>query len=157
ILEQLAEELAAGAADGTLPRGLEPNQIWVQGNGRILLIGPTDSEGGPLPAADHARALRFLGDLTALVLEGKVRPSGAPPAAIQAPLPAHARALVNRLIGCDGGFGSLSEAKAALRQTRGLPGALTMPQRFSMLWVVGVFLAPFLLAMFLVGRYYYEI
>lgn len=157
ILEQLIDELAAGAADGTLPRVLKADQIWVQANGRILLIGPTDNDLGPQPEADEGRALRFLGDMTVLMLEGSARPPGAAPSRIRAPAPEHARPILDRLVGLNGGFASLSEAKDAFRRTRGLPAALTTPQRFSMLWVVGTFLAPFLLAMFLVGRYYYEI
>ena len=157
ILEQLSDELIAAAHDGTLPQGLEPGHIWVQGNGRILLIGPTETGAAVDAASEEARALRFLGDIAIFLLEGKSRPPGAPLSPIQARVPDHARPLVNRLIGLDGGYASLREVKQVLQQTQGMPAALTTPQRFSLLWVVGTFLAPFLLAMFLVGRYYYEI
>lgn len=153
LLEQLVEELAAGAVDGTMPIDLEPGQVWVQGNGRILLIGPTHSGEAGTPEQEGARALRFLREVTFLLLEGQVPADLNRP--LRAPIPAHARSLARNLAA--GEFTSLPELKAAFQKTRGLPAALTPPQRFSLLWVIGTFLAPFLLAMFLIGRYYYEI
>ncbi len=40
ILEDLADELAAACAEGTLPPGLTPDQVWVQPDGRAILVDP---------------------------------------------------------------------------------------------------------------------
>ena len=40
ILEDLADELAAACAEGTLPPGLTVDQVWVQPDGRAILVDP---------------------------------------------------------------------------------------------------------------------
>ena len=38
LLRQLADELTAALADGTLPQHLTVEQVWVQSDGKLLLL-----------------------------------------------------------------------------------------------------------------------
>jgi uncharacterized RDD family membrane protein YckC len=72
VLEQLTAELTAALEDGTLPRVLTLEQIWIEPSGRVQLLdaplGPQAAE----PDADGTRrALRLLRDACRLALEGK--------------------------------------------------------------------------------------
>ncbi len=63
ILEQLAEELAAARADGTLPHDLTPDQVWVREGGTVLLLDtPPGEPSDPSPTRkqvpDHLLPLR---------------------------------------------------------------------------------------------------
>src|SRR5262249_23816408 len=105
ILEQLADELIAAMADGTLPRHLSSDQVWVQHNGRIQLvdtptdslIAATDANGGTA----NARCLNFLRQVTVLAMEGRALSGNESPQAVRAPMPEHAQRILNRLVGLD--------------------------------------------------------
>src|SRR5262249_55845457 len=63
ILEGLADELAASCADGTLPRCLTADQVWVDAAGRVQLLGtPLTGEAANVAEgeSDQQRALCFL-------------------------------------------------------------------------------------------------
>jgi eukaryotic-like serine/threonine-protein kinase len=64
LLEQLANEMAAASADGTLPASLTPEQVWVRDGGSVLLL-----DAPPVEVADTSRTP-----------EGRVEPSFTPPA-----------------------------------------------------------------------------
>src|SRR5262249_14428283 len=77
LLEQLADELAAACADGTLPPELSLDHVWVQPGGQVQLLDfPLARSGGarvPANGAPQTRALaRPAGPTTA-------RPAARPP------------------------------------------------------------------------------
>jgi hypothetical protein len=83
VLEQLADELAAASADGTLPRILTVDQVWVRPGGQTLLLDapPGEPQGAPaevVPAADQARSLALLRQTAVLLLDRDEKPSFSP-------------------------------------------------------------------------------
>jgi eukaryotic-like serine/threonine-protein kinase len=112
LLEALADELAAACADGTLPRSLGVDQVWVQPDGRAQLADTALTEGGPEQAdpgqgSDQERALALLRQVAALALEGR------------APGPA-GRAL-DRLLGGQPRFETVQQFLADLTPKRAAP------------------------------------
>jgi hypothetical protein len=103
LLEDLAQEMAASLADGSLPEVLRPEQVWIEDTGRIQLLAAPTSAAGEGAWADGAaeRALGFLREVLVQALEGKPRPAHEPPAPVRAAIPLHAAALVNRTLGMD--------------------------------------------------------
>jgi eukaryotic-like serine/threonine-protein kinase len=101
MVRQLAEELQAARDDGTLPRRLSTEQIWIQPDGGVQLIDFLDeTDNDPAvpasrqPAADETAAstqesltadldehqlLAFLGEVARLALEGRRYHHPAPP------------------------------------------------------------------------------
>ncbi|MGL4553985.1 MAG: protein kinase domain-containing protein, partial [Gemmataceae bacterium] len=106
LLEQLTDEMLAAEQDGTLPPALSAEQVWVLPSGRVTLLAA--APGAPGPAASPLDLLRRV---AVLALEGKARPVELGP--VRAPVPAHARAVLNRLMS-EEGFLSLSEVKRSL-------------------------------------------
>jgi eukaryotic-like serine/threonine-protein kinase len=120
LLEDLAGELAAALADGTLPATLTVAQVWAQHDGRAQLadlaltaVGPDDDAAGAVP---QERALSLLARIAALALEGGARPAGAATGALRATLPAAARAACERLLGIGGRYDNVEQFQAALQQ-----------------------------------------
>ena len=142
ILEDLADELAAAILDGTLPRDLGVDQVWVQPDGRAILVDSLGSEApdeSPPPPADEARALALIGKVAALALEGGRRRPDAPPGSIRAAVPLHASGLFDRL-----GPGSavplgVAGFRDALAATGHLPAEVTPAQRATQVGVLGLF------------------
>jgi hypothetical protein len=106
ILEQLAEELSAACRDGTLPHDLTPDHVWIPRHGHVQLLDTpmggldtTSRAASAAPAEDCDRALAFLREVAIVLLEGGRRPVGAPPKPIRAPVPVHARRMLDRLLG----------------------------------------------------------
>ncbi|MBX6313335.1 MAG: RDD family protein, partial [Isosphaeraceae bacterium] len=104
ILEDLAEELNAACADGTLPKGLTVDQVWIQPDGVAQLVdqlGVASAQGAaPKPgSSDQERALSLLRKAAALALEGGRRRLLDEPNEIRAPVPLHARRMLDRLVG----------------------------------------------------------
>lgn len=156
IVEELTEELTAGLADGTLPDELEPDYVWLRPQGTVILIGSTFAGGMEAPARRQKRALRFLGRVVRLLLEGSKADDcfGQP---LAAPLPAHARKLLDPLVGVGPPHDSVEAFQRQLKETAAAPASMTVALRLSLLALTGLMLAPILLAMFIVGRYYREI
>jgi hypothetical protein len=104
ILEDLAEELAASCADGTLPGVLTPHQVLVgtdggtQLLGEPLLLGDRPQADGPPSGEDQERALRFLADAAVVALEGEPRTAG-DSSSVRAPIPPYAARILDRLLG----------------------------------------------------------
>jgi hypothetical protein len=128
LLERLADELAAAQDDHTLPGVLTAGQVWVQPDGGVLLLdwplgsSTTDTQQTPRP-------LELLGRVAVLALEGAPRPPTEPPVPVRAPLPLHAAAIVNRLLGVNGSYQQVDQFRAALRATRDSPTAVTPSRR----------------------------
>jgi hypothetical protein len=159
ILEQLTEELLAGAADGTIPPILHVDQVHVQPTGHLLLIGsaalPPNTTAGDAKTDDE-RGLQLLREVTILMLEGKLR-STRPPHSARAPMPYYARELTDRLLGVRQPYTTLAEVQADLKATRDQPNEVNRALRLGPLGVLGTCLAPILLGMFIIGRFYNEI
>jgi hypothetical protein len=154
ILEQLADDLASAAGDGTLPPHLTVDQIWLRGNGEALLLDVAlgaDATTTKLPSeapVTEERLLGFLGEVAGLALEGVPRPACAPPARSRAPLPEHATQLLARLLGPQPPFERLDQLQAALAATRDRPTEVTRARRLAHLAVLGAFLTPGLSCMY---------
>jgi len=103
LLLELAGELAAACADGTLPRSLSPAQVWVHADGRVQLAdlalraNPENAE--DTAATDDQRALALLRQVAELILEG---------------VPEEARRFRDRLVGEQGRFETVQQAHDAM-------------------------------------------
>jgi hypothetical protein len=118
LLEQLADELQAAAADGTLPPVLSPDHVWAHAPGRVqLLDGPPAGE--QPPDADRP-SLDLLRQVAALALDGP-----RPDRPARAALPLHAQALLGRLRGERNSYRTLAELHSDLAGTRDRPAEAT--------------------------------
>jgi uncharacterized RDD family membrane protein YckC len=120
LLAELARELSAACADGTLPASLTPAQIWVQGDGRVQLADialtattPELAPSSPTPervaGGEQPRALGLLAQVAALVLEGKPPAPNAAPAVPRVALAPEARGVVERLLGVRGRYETVEQ------------------------------------------------
>ena len=144
ILEDLADELAASCAEGTLPPGLTPDQVWVQPDGRAILVDPlaiADASAALAGRPDDARALALLRWVAALALEGGRRRLDDHSAIIKSPVPLHASALLGRLVGGDDAHATVAAFRSEIQATRNLPTEVTVGQRATHLGILGLFLA----------------
>jgi eukaryotic-like serine/threonine-protein kinase len=153
LLEQLADELAAALADGTLPAELGVGQVWVQTSGRLQLLD-TPVRPGP-GAGDAARttneaALALLRQTARLALEGRPPPEDRP-RRVRAPIPRHALLLLDRLVGVGKPFATVAEFRAALAASRELPATVSGARRGIHLVVVALLLSFGLLWTFTAG------
>jgi hypothetical protein len=116
LLLELAGELAAACADGTLPPTLIPDQVWIHADGRVQLADlplRTDSAESEGIAADQLRALSLLRQTAGLVLECRLRgPRDMRP--IQA-LPEAPPPFLKRLTDQQQGFQTVQEVAADLK------------------------------------------
>ncbi|MDB5352946.1 MAG: prkC 16 [Planctomycetota bacterium] len=119
ILEDLAEELDSALRDGTLPATLGLDQVWIQPDGRALIVDQlglatetTTQSNEHFPPNDRAR--RFLRSVAALALEGgrrRIQDSGGP---IRAAVPWHARLILDRLDDAPGAYEDFAALRADL-------------------------------------------
>jgi hypothetical protein len=156
VLEQLAEELQSACEDGTLPASLSLEQLWVQQNGRVQLTDwvPEAANSAAhikLDATPKERCLDLLRQVVVLALEGQARPADAPPEPIRAPLPEHARAIVDRLLGIRDPYTELSELRSDLAAAQDSPTEVDATLRAGQLALSAAGLAPCLIVMFALG------
>jgi hypothetical protein len=121
LLLELAGELAAACADGTLPRSLTPAQVWIHADGRVQLADlalRTDPEEVRQTAPDEQRALILLRQVAELILEGQARGVYEARTPLRATMPDAARLLLDRLVAEEGRFETVQQAHAALMQDR---------------------------------------
>jgi hypothetical protein len=140
ILEQLTDELQAAGGDGSLPAVLSVENIWMQANGRALLLDRLTAL--PEEPGTEALALSLLRDVARLTLER--RPLGAEENGerpIRAVVPLHARALLDRLTGAGNRYQSVAEVQADLAATHDRPTEVTPALRALNLAAAGCFLA----------------
>jgi hypothetical protein len=97
-LFDLATELSAAQKDGTLPPDLAFNRVWITGDGRAKLldfaargISASPADVAPPPAPNNTDAPRFLSQIAAAALEGRVEAAAKQTAAVSVPLPLHTR------------------------------------------------------------------
>lgn len=120
LFVQLADELAAACADGTLPATLRSDQVWIGPGGQVKLLDMPVVAGPAVPAAaEDVRALALLREVASLALEG--RPPSAPPAPPQVPLPVYAIGPLARLFGAGPGYERIADFKADLEAMRERP------------------------------------
>jgi hypothetical protein len=146
LLEQLTTELVASREEHNVPVSLSPAQVWVQSNGRVILLDPPLGNGlprstvaqeiAPLEEQEEANALLLLREVAARVHSR----ASAPKQDRQPPLPLHARALLKRLRDEKEGFACLDDLQAELRETRSLPREVTRSRRAAHLAVQVVLL-----------------
>jgi hypothetical protein len=124
LLEGLAEELHAAAADGTLPPRLSIEQVWLGPYGRVQLL---DWPRANLPeeAAADEQALTLLWQAAVLALEGRVRSPEYARRPLRVIVPLHARRLLARLAGGPDRYQRLAEVRADLAATRARPAEVT--------------------------------
>jgi tRNA A-37 threonylcarbamoyl transferase component Bud32 len=138
VLEQLADELAATSADGTLPRSLGVEQVWVETTGRVQLLD-TPPEPPATPPADadpDRRALGLLRLAAAHLLEGRARAPG-DGGPVRAPLPGPAADALRRLMAANG-YATAAEFRAALETAREGPAEVTRGRRAVQLTLLGL-------------------
>jgi hypothetical protein len=143
ILEDLADELTAACADGTLPPGLTVDQVWVQPDGRAILVDPlaiAHPSDEPEKAADDERALTLLRKAAALALEGGRRRVDEVPKAIRSPVPIHARATLDRLLGGADAHATVAEFRSDLEASRHQPTEVGPGQRATQVGILAGFL-----------------
>jgi hypothetical protein len=130
LLEGLADELHAAAADGTRPPRLSPEQVWLGAHGEVQLLdwpltGPQEAgQPGDGDAADES-AVALLRQAAVLALEGRTRAPGPAEGPIRAIVPLHARRLLARLVGGPDRYRRLAEVRADLAATRDRPAEVT--------------------------------
>jgi uncharacterized RDD family membrane protein YckC len=140
LLAQLAEELIAAQADGTLPPALNVGHVWLRSDGRVTLldvaVGPasaqTDSQDGVTP-------LPLLAQTALLALGATPRSAHGRPYAVGAPLPRYASAIIGRLIGIGAPFADVEEFHAALAAAADKPPTVTRSRRLAHLALLAAF------------------
>ena len=152
VLEQLAGELAEGQEDGSVPKVLTAEQVWVEPGGRVQLLDfplPT----GQAVAAGETKSrypggsfdpMKFVKQVAALTLEGAARNGPEP---VRAAIPPRAAAIVNDLFA--GRYDRLSDLHADLKENRGHPPEVTVGMRAGHLTAQAMMLAGGLVLMFL--------
>jgi uncharacterized RDD family membrane protein YckC len=151
LLQQLADELAAAAADGTLPpTSLE--QVWVRPDLRLQLADwkTSGTRHCRLPTDDSALAL--VANLATLALEGRQRSPLAEGEPLKAPVPPHAARMVHRLLGFQERYEHLGQLQADLAASRNQPAEVTMEMRAAHLGLLVTFLSVGLIFMLLPTR-----
>lgn len=153
ILEDLAEELAAAVDDGTLPDSLNVDQVWIQPDGRAILVdalASTRPEESTVPS--DRRALDLIAQVAALALEGGRWRSGSRPSAIRRAVPRYVDQIFERLLGDERPYTSIREFCADLHATVEKPTHLGRERRALHLLLQTLLLLPGLGMMFGLGR-----
>ena len=165
ILEDLADELTAACADGTLPPGLTVDQVWVQPDGRAILVDPLaiahPSAESEALANGRARALTLLRKAAAPggSRGGGVGGSTRSPRAIQSPVPIHASATLGRLLGGADAHATVAAFRADLESSRHQPTEVGPGQRATQVGIlaglltVGLGITYFSAYSFLIGDF----
>jgi hypothetical protein len=116
ILEQLADELAVAAAEGTLPDTLDRDQVWIGSDGQVQLLdvplGERDAHAGQDGRARSG--LPLLAQVAALSLEGRPRLSK-DRGPIRAPVALPARRMLDRLLGIEKPYRNIGDFQADLK------------------------------------------
>jgi hypothetical protein len=152
---QLTDELDAAAVDGTLPSILTVDQVWVHPNGSVQVLDmavPSTVPPSIAPAEGTAqqRALRLLGDTAQLALEGRLRVAGDAPGPVKAPVPEHAKDILQRLACGPNAYQSVAELEADLSASHDCLAEVTPRLRAAKLLLLGLGLAPLLLLLWVI-------
>jgi hypothetical protein len=144
ILEGLALELTAAAADNTLPDRLGTSQVWIRAAGQpVLLEFPLQDErphsSGTAGQAD-ASMRPFFARAVVLALEGQPRTTGDGPPFIRAPIPLHAQSMLSPLLRPSDQPNELSDILEGFHRTRGEPTQVSRARRLVQLAIAALFL-----------------
>jgi eukaryotic-like serine/threonine-protein kinase len=138
MLRDLANELMAADADGTLPSVLSIDQVWVRSDGHVTLLDtavePTESDAKESP-------LELIAHTASVALGVHPRMRHGEPIAVGIPLPRHADAIVGRLIGIGEPFASVRQFQEALAASRDRPPETTRMRRLAHLALQATFLS----------------
>jgi hypothetical protein len=153
LLRQLTDELVAACADATLPSALALAQVWVEQDGRVqltdsVLTDPSLDAETAATGAEQERALAFLHQVARLALEGQGTQGPSPRVPIRAPVPLHARPVLDRLAGVQPPYEDVRQVQADLTAIQGRPAEIT-PAR----WAAHVALQGLLLVLVVVAFY----
>jgi eukaryotic-like serine/threonine-protein kinase len=134
LLDDLAAEFDAACDDATLPEGLALDRVWVQPDGRVLLLDrPLDPLAGPaaeIAAGDPPeRALELLRQVAICGLSGRTPGDPAHPTPVGAPVPGHAIDALGRLCRLTTPYSNVAQFRADLEATRNLGPELSRVQR----------------------------
>jgi hypothetical protein len=154
LLEELADELELATGEDTLAQTLALEQIWIQPNGRTLLLDMPLRERSrkSLAATREAEATTLLAEAAILALEGKERAALDTPPRVQAPIPEHASWLVARLLpGGRSRVRPLEQFQQELHRMHERPVEVTRARRTAHVAVLGALLLVGLLPMFTAG------
>ncbi len=148
ILEQLVDELATGASDGSAaPAGVA--QVWVEPTGRPQLLDfPLPKSRPNARLTPPAAAMDLVRQVATLALEGEARTAGD---RIRAPLPLHASTITDRLFTAADPYTSLEDLREDLAENATKPAAVTSGLRRAHLGVWVPLVAPGLLLMVLLS------
>jgi Protein kinase domain len=157
LLLDLAEELAAACADGTLPEVLALDEIWIQPDGSaqvvdVLVPSPATATDQTPQRTDQERALDLLFQAAALALEGGRRRRHEDRAPIRAAIPEHVARSLDRLNGLGPPYADAGTFLDVLRADEDRPTEVNASRRVAHLGVQAVAVAPGLATMFLAAR-----
>jgi hypothetical protein len=158
LLLQLADELTAACADGTLPAEVGCGQVWVGPDGQVKVLDvPLGALPGLTPGARRPdappdeRALGLLREVAAVALEG--RPGGIPSAFPRVRLPLHAVGPLDRLFGTAPGYQRVAEFHADLQAVRDRPADISRTRRLAYMAIQASLLMLGLVLMILLSLY----
>jgi hypothetical protein len=150
LLLQLADELAAACADGSLPRPLSAARVWVAPGGRVQLLDGPPPGVGPGEESDEsgdaARALGLLRRVAALALEGW-QGGKAPGEPVHAPVPARVALVLDRLTGAEDPYTEVEQFQSDLIALQSEPTDVDAATRSGHLALLVAVLSPVLLLM----------
>jgi hypothetical protein len=152
MLELLSEELDTSCAEGTLPASLTTHQVWVQPDGRVVLLGTpltgsasdvssVTANGEAVLGNEQDRALLCLRDVAVTALEGGTRPTFTMGDRVRAPVPVHAENILGRLLGGDPQpYAQVEQVRRDLDATRDRPTEVSRMRRLGHLVMTCVLL-----------------
>jgi uncharacterized RDD family membrane protein YckC len=118
LLEELACELAAAGAEGTLPFSLTTAQVWVQPDGQAQLadlpLTATAEEESPTSLSPQQRSLELLARVLVLALEGEPRQATGSTTPLRVTLPPDAQQACERLLGIGNHYESVEPFQQSL-------------------------------------------
>ena len=147
-LTDLAEELSAASKDGTFPKNLSLDRVWIDGENRAKVLDfpaplpPTIERSAPQPVqpdnqlTEFQRIRSFLREVASSALEGRVVKSSQPDHSIRIPLPLSARQLLKDLPESPAPEPLVADLRAALQK----PPAVSSRARLAL--VAGCLLFP---------------
>jgi len=143
-LMDLAEELAAGLKDGSVPAVLALDRVWITANGRAKLLdfaapraggAPGDSQKPASAAPDFEAARTLLNQVAVAALEGRIVDAEAARGRVPAaPVPLHARTFLSALPTFQGVEPLTSSLKPLLQKT----ASVSRRRRFGLVAVCAV-------------------
>lgn len=151
ILEQIIEELEEAEREATIPKNLGLDHLWIQANGRVQIldfpIQRTDGESPVAPSKDSSAGLEVVCAAATILLEGQPRSIPGPGGSIRAPLPQHARDILDPLVNGTTSFRTPGELREAFEGTRTLPTQVDRAHRIGhLVMLIPLMVLPLFLA-----------